>query len=246
MRSSRPSRNSTGKRFVQIDHARVSIEAEDLLQARQVLDRVVEEIVAVLERHSLRDDVQQVELAHPDRQAELDDLIDVGNVLLVDAHVDVDDDASFANRPHHRLHQLVKGARSRGQAVVQLRGVAVQAEGDLAEPGVDRRLVELALAEHHTVGHGLDAAVAELLGVGDVLDELGVNRRLAAGQDDLVRLELVAAALDLALDVVFEKIDAARRVGIEAEHTAAVARRHQTHPMLAHVGDALALEHAVF
>ena len=244
MRSSRPSRNSTGKRLVQIDDVGVAVEPKHFLQPRQVLDRIVEELVAILERHALRDHVQEIELAHADRQAELDDLIDVGHVLLVDADVDVDDDAVLADRAHHALHQLVKGAGGAGQPVVQLGCVAVQAVRDLAEPSLDGGVVEFPLREHHAVGDGLDAVVADLLGVADEVDELRVDRAFAARQDDLVGVQLVAAALDLAADVVVGEVHAARRVGVQTEHAAAVARRHQPHPVFADVGDALAREHS--
>src|SRR5262249_21609041 len=49
------------------DDARMPVETKDLLQAGQVLDRIVEELVTVLERRALRDHVQEVELGDADR-----------------------------------------------------------------------------------------------------------------------------------------------------------------------------------
>ena len=95
------------------DDVGMAVQAEDLLQAGQVLDGIVEELVAILERRALRDDVQEVELADAHRQAERDDLVDVRHVLLADADVDVDDDPSVADGAHHALHQPVEGALRR-------------------------------------------------------------------------------------------------------------------------------------
>ena len=138
---------------------------------------------------------------------------------------------------------LSKAPCDAGQAVVQLGRVAVQAEGDLAETGLDGRQVELALREHVAVGDRLHPVVADLPRVADEVDELRMDRALAARQDDLVGVQLVAPAPELLVDVVLQEVHVARRVGVEAEHAAAVARRDEPYPVLPDVGDALARQH---
>jgi hypothetical protein len=71
-----------------------------------------------------------------------------------------------------------------------------------------------------------------------------MNRAFSAREDDLVRLEVIAPAAQLAVDLVFGNVHVARRVGVQAEDAAAVARGHQAHPVFAHVGDLLAREHS--
>jgi hypothetical protein len=144
----------------------------------EVLDRIAEELVAILERGPLRDDVQEVELVDAHREAERDDLVDVRHVLLVDADVDVHDDASVAAGADHTLHQPVEGALDARQAIVQLGRVAVQAERDLAETGLDGRQVEVALREHVAVGDRLHPVVANLPGIADEVDELWMRSSL--------------------------------------------------------------------
>ena len=142
----------------------------------------------------------------PTDEAERDDLVDVRDVLLVDADVDVHDDASVAAGADHALHQPVEGALDAREAVVQLGRVAVQAERDLAETGLDGRQVEVALREHVAVGDRLHPAVADLPGVADEVDELRMDRALAARQDDLVGVQLVAPAPELLADVVVQEV----------------------------------------
>jgi hypothetical protein len=226
-------------------HVGMAVETKDLLQARQILHRIVEEIFAVAERRALGDHVQQIELVYAHRQAEVDDLVDVGNVLLVDAHVDVDDDPSLAQGSNHSLHQLPEGSRCAGETIVQLGCVSVQAEGDLVETGFDRSVVELALGEHEAVGDGLHPGVADLSGVADEIDELGMQRTFAAGEDYLVGAQLFPPAPNLVTHVVFRNVHVARRVAIQAEDATAVACRHATDPVLPDVGDTLARQHPV-
>src|SRR5262249_22687596 len=49
------------------DDTGMTVQPKDLLQTGQVLDGIVEELVPVLERRALRDDVQEIELVDADR-----------------------------------------------------------------------------------------------------------------------------------------------------------------------------------
>src|SRR6185369_958628 len=102
---------------------------------------------------------------------------------------------------------------------------------------------EVALREHVAIGDGLYPAVADLTGIAHEIDELRMDRAFSAGQDDLVGVQLVAPALELRVDVVVQQVDVARRVRVETEHAAAVARRDEAHPVLPDVGRLLADQH---
>ena len=104
-----------------------------------MLDRIVEELVPVLERRALRDDVQEIELADTHRQAERDDLVDVRDVLLVDAEVE------FVGGPRagERESRNARPVEIRAAGGVYRRGVRCADDGRLRyvwspNPSADR------------------------------------------------------------------------------------------------------------
>jgi hypothetical protein len=176
----------------------MAVQAKTFCRRGQVLDRVVEELVAVLERRALRDDVQEVELVHarPRGRARRSGRCTPTFCLLMQTST-FDDDASVAAA---RIMPFI--SRSKAPSTPVRRSCSsgvwpVQAERDLAETGLDGLQEEVALREHVAVGDGLHPAVADLAGVAHEVDELRMDRALAARQDDLVGVQLLAPAPEL-------------------------------------------------
>ena len=231
---------------VRPDHeAGVAVELENLVEHLEVLGGVVEELVSVRERRRLGDHVQEVELGHPQRDRQLHDLVQHADVLLVDDDVDVADDSPVGLRAPDPRDHAVERARGSREVVVQLGGVPVEAPRDLAQTRLHRLLVELGQGQEPAVRHGLHAVVADRPPVADEVHELGVQRGLAAADDDLVGPSLLDPAAQIRAHVVRGEEQVPGGVAVEAEQAPAVARGDRPDPVLGAVGDAFALQHVL-
>jgi hypothetical protein len=80
-------------------------------------------------------------------------------------------------------HRLVEAARA-VDGVVQLRPAGRQGDLDMVQPGFDQVVHEGAVGQAAAVAVQADD-VAQLVGVADDLQQVGVQRGLAAGQDQV-------------------------------------------------------------
>ena len=221
----------------------VPIESEDLVERVHVVLDVVEHQFPIVVGIRLRNHVEEVELRAARLDGDLDDPVQDGNVLLVDADIDVDDGAfRVADRTDHALQQFVERSGSLGEVVVQLGSVTVQRVGDLAQSGITALPVEGRIGQTRAIRDRLDPVVADLLRVPDELREERMQARLSSRDDDLVRPEFLDSASEIRLHLFFREVDVSRGVCIQTEEATGVARRDTADPVLGSVRDGLARE----
>ncbi len=220
-------------------HVRLAAPREGLPEVGGRLFEIVEERVPSLPpRPAEGDHVQQVVLTDAHRDEGLDDLGEHLDVAAVHANVDVDDHPAVLEGMLQPRDLLLEGALDPDQRVVDPGVRPVDREGDLTQPGVHAAGQKLAVPEHPPVGHRLDLRISREASELDEVDVAGVDRRLAA-REDQARRALAAPVEDLRLDLVRVPHLAIVGVRVEAEDAAVVALVGEADPVALVVGGGL-------
>ena len=164
----------------------------------------------------------------PQVHVELENFPKEGDVLPVQHDVHV----------HHALPQEVlqsgqglnEGPGDPGQQIVERGGVAVHREGGLIEPRSDGPGCEASVGEHTSVGDRLNPAIAGLTAQPHERQEVGMDRRLSAAEDQ-ARGALLDPGQDPTLDILEGHHGAVLRVGVKTEGAAVVAKLREADPL---------------
>jgi hypothetical protein len=193
---------------------------------------VVDEGVAIrtLPCVAERDDVQQVELANTHRDEAIEQFRKTPDVPAIETHIDVDDGSTVGQSQSESLDLLVEGPRHADQGVVDPGVMAVDREGDLLQPGIQAAFQEFRVREHPPVRDSLDAAVSGRAAVFDERDVAGMNRGLAAGQNQ-PRRAVPSAVENAPFHLVVRDDGLVVRKRIQAEGALVVAQPGQAYPV---------------